>query len=234
LLVNNTSGSGTGTGTVQIYGGATLGGTGTITPDASQSKFVQALDGAHIAPGASVLPAAVGALKIEKLFTSNAFLDLDGSGATMDRLNVGAGGFFPSGTNTINVNNLGGLASGDYVILDYTNDSPLADLSNFQLGTTPSGYNMSLVHDSANQNILLHVLSTGPAQWALDAAAAPGTPPAAGPAASSPIPPPASPTSWAKSPPQANVTLDGSKQVQEMVTSRTTTNTPSPPAAAER
>jgi autotransporter-associated beta strand protein len=48
LLINNTTGSGTGTGSVTVNTGATLGGTGTITG----AIIVNA--GGHLAPGASV------------------------------------------------------------------------------------------------------------------------------------------------------------------------------------
>jgi hypothetical protein len=72
-----------------------------------------------------------------------------------------------SGVSTINVANLGGLNSGDYVIIDYSSGG--LDLSNFTLSPAPSGYAFSLINDTDNTNLVLHVVSSGPPQWNLDA-----------------------------------------------------------------
>lgn len=52
LLVNNTAGSGVGTGSVRVQGGAVLGGTGVIAPTGANGLTVE--DGGTIAPGASI------------------------------------------------------------------------------------------------------------------------------------------------------------------------------------
>jgi autotransporter-associated beta strand protein len=52
LLVNNTTGSGTGTGAVSVTAGGTLGGTGTITPTGTNGITVAS--DAFLAPGASI------------------------------------------------------------------------------------------------------------------------------------------------------------------------------------
>jgi len=80
-----------------------------------------------------------------------------------------ADGFFAAGTNTINLAApANGLASGDYVIIDYTGGNP--DISKFQLGPAPSGYTLSLRHDIDNTNFILHVVSSAPPnpQWNVD------------------------------------------------------------------
>ncbi|HEV8606106.1 MAG TPA: autotransporter-associated beta strand repeat-containing protein [Tepidisphaeraceae bacterium] len=159
LLVNNTTGSGTGSGSVFVNSGATLGGNGSI------GAFVNVQNGGHLAPGSG--PAAVGAFTLQGLGLDTGILDYEGDGSGVDRLNVGTDGFSLNGISTINVANLGGLGSGDFVIIDYSNGAP--DLANFQLGPAPAGYTFSLLHDIDNTNILLHVVSSGPPQWNLDA-----------------------------------------------------------------
>ena len=67
LLVNNTSGSGTGTGDVIVTDTATLGGTGSI------SGLVTVNSGGHIAPGASIESLDVGSLTLEV----GSFLDFE-------------------------------------------------------------------------------------------------------------------------------------------------------------
>ena len=39
----------------------------------------------------------------------------------------------------------------------------------YRLGPAPSGYSYSLINDTDNTNLLLHVVSSGPPQWAVDA-----------------------------------------------------------------
>jgi hypothetical protein len=66
----------------------------------------------------------------------------------------------------INLFDLGGVAMGDYVIIDYNNASPIADaLSHFTI-TNPNGFaagSASLINDTANQDIVLH--SPMPGLW---------------------------------------------------------------------
>jgi autotransporter-associated beta strand protein len=158
LLVNNTSGSGTGSGAVFVNSGATLGGNGSIAGPLSVDP------GAHLAPGAG--PGKVGTLTLQQLSISGGILDYDGDSSGVDRINIGTDGFGASGTSTINVTPAG-LGSGDYIIIDYSNGNP--DISNFTLGPAPSGYTFSLLHDIDNTSFVLHVVSSGPPQWNLDA-----------------------------------------------------------------
>src|SRR6185369_9718500 len=58
LLVNNSTGSGTGTNSVVVNSGATLGGTGAI------SGAVTVNSGGHIAPGASIESIDVGSVTL--------------------------------------------------------------------------------------------------------------------------------------------------------------------------
>ena len=99
LLVNNTAGSGTGTGAVTVNSaGTTLGGTGTI----SGSVTVNA--GANIAPGNGGNNTAIlqtGALTLAS--TSNFRVDINGTtaGTGYDRLNVTTGGVTITGSNLV-------------------------------------------------------------------------------------------------------------------------------------
>jgi autotransporter-associated beta strand protein len=91
LLVNNTTGSGTGTGAVNVGINGTLGGTGAI------SGAVTINSGGHYAPGASVGDQSVGSLTL----SSGSILDFEFSGTANDRtfvtisggLTINGGGF---------------------------------------------------------------------------------------------------------------------------------------------
>ncbi len=204
LLVNNTSGSGTGPGVVSVSSGATLGGSGSI------DGFTGVQNGGHIAPGAG--PGKVGTLTVGGLTLDTSILDYEGDGSGVDRLNVGTGGFGLSGVSTINISNLGGLAGGDYILIDYSSGN--ADTSNFTLGPAPAGYTLSLLNDIDNTNLVLHVVSSGPPQWALDANGQWGT--AANWIGGSPNSPTAIANFLGKITAPRTITLDGSKQVQEI------------------
>ena len=80
LLVNNTNGSGTGSGNVTVNSGARLGGTGTI------SGAVSIANGGTLAPGTSVGTLRTGSLS---LASGGSFVfELDGANGTSDRVDV--------------------------------------------------------------------------------------------------------------------------------------------------
>ncbi len=81
-----------------LVGGGTLGGTGSIGGNVTVS-------GGHLAPGSGVGTLTVGSLTLD--------------GSTVDSVNNSA-----SGTDSINLSDLGASSSGDYVLIDYTNGSP--------------------------------------------------------------------------------------------------------------
>ena len=99
LLVNNTAGSGTGSGAVTVNNaGTTLGGTGTI------SGTVTVNAGANIAPGNGGNTTAIlntGALTLAS--TSNFRVDINGTtaGSGYDQLNVATGGVTITGSNLV-------------------------------------------------------------------------------------------------------------------------------------
>ena len=97
LLVDNTVGSGTGTGAVTVNNaGTTLGGTGTI------SGAVTVNAGANIAPGNASNPVATlttGALTLAS--TSNFRVDISGTAGTSDQINVATGTVTITGSNLV-------------------------------------------------------------------------------------------------------------------------------------
>ena len=99
LLVNNTTGSGTGSGAVAVINaGTTLGGTGTI------SGPVVVGAGASVAPGNGGNNTGIlttGALTLAS--TSNFRVDINGTtaGSGYDRLNVATGGVTITGSNLV-------------------------------------------------------------------------------------------------------------------------------------
>jgi hypothetical protein len=82
--------------------------------------------------------------------------------------------FSLTGNNIITLSDLGGVASGDYILIDYNNLAPIANADTFFSIANPAGFAgllASIVNDTANQDIVLRL--TGPggneAQWNVDA-----------------------------------------------------------------
>jgi hypothetical protein len=158
---------GTGLGTVSVASGATLGGSGTITGAASIAS------GGHIAPGDGV-----GTLGLGGLSLTSSLLDIEGSAAGVDKIKINSDGtadvFSLTGNNIITLSDLGGVASGDYILIDYNNLAPIANADTFFSIANPAAFTgllASIVNDTANQDIVLRL--TGPggneAQWNVDA-----------------------------------------------------------------
>jgi autotransporter-associated beta strand protein len=83
LLVNNTTGSGTGTGDVTVNSGGTLGGTGSIAGNVTVNA------GGGIAPGASVGTLTVSGVLTLSAGSTNVF-EVNGSTPTNDAVVLGA------------------------------------------------------------------------------------------------------------------------------------------------
>jgi len=165
-LIVNTNSFG-GTGSVFVASGATLGGNGKIT------GAVSAASGGHIAAGDGLGTLTVGGLSL-----NSSFLDVEGSAAGFDLIKVASDGsadvFNANGTNTFTLFDLGGVAAGDYPILDYTNTAALADLSHFTIANPGAFPTLvaTLFNDTANQDIVLHLepgIVGGAVEWNVDA-----------------------------------------------------------------
>jgi fibronectin-binding autotransporter adhesin len=212
-LVLNSAGSGT--GAVIVHNSGTLGGGGSIAGTATVQS------GGHVAPGNSVGTITLGGLSLE----GGSLLDVEGQTVaavtSFDMINVTDPNTLllaSSGATSINLTDLGGVVPGDYVILDY-NGSALADAdvaSKLVIATQIPGLTGSIVNDSANTRIKLHleVTQQGPPQWKLATGGTWGDS-----------------NNWIGGVPNAStavanflgnisgasiVTLDGSKQVQEI------------------
>ncbi|MGD0649969.1 MAG: autotransporter-associated beta strand repeat-containing protein [Verrucomicrobiia bacterium] len=124
LLVNNTAGSGTGTGAVTVVSGATLGGSGTIRGP------VTIASGGALAPGASV-----GTLTISNnLVVNNGAVLQYALGSTSD-LTIVSSNLTLGGT--LNVSDAGGFGIGTYTLFTYGKTLTYNGIS---MGSAPSGY----------------------------------------------------------------------------------------------
>ena len=125
LVVNNTAGSGTGSGVVTVSGGAMLAGTGTI------GGIVSVAPGGILAPGNSS----------PGLLTLNSDLSLDDAsvlqfqlGTSSDQVSV-AGDLTLGGT--LNISDAGGFGPGIYTLFTYAGALSVGTLT---IGTTPADY----------------------------------------------------------------------------------------------
>lgn len=129
LLANNTSGSATGAGSVQINAGATLGGTGFI------SGSVVSLGGT-LSPGNSAGTLTIGDLALDAASLLQYDLDAPGIvGGGVNDLTAVNGNLTLAGT--LQVAPLGGFGAGIYRLFDYTGS--LNDLG-LSISDLPSGF----------------------------------------------------------------------------------------------
>ncbi len=162
LLVNNTAGSGTGTGLVAVQSGATLGGSGTIVPDIFNTVTINT--GGILSPHTT--PTGTSALTI-----ANNGLTLNGG--TVLNYNIGAPGVSDVvhltgpgnnlslfGANTLNLANVGGLTVATYPIITHSGGNVLGG-GGITVGTNPGlGFNYAVVQ-TPNQ-VELRVTSSAP------------------------------------------------------------------------
>ncbi len=138
LAVNNTSGSGTGSGAVTVQSGAMLRGSGSLAGLATLQS------GAHLAPGNSP-----GTLTFAGGLTlaDGAILDFE-LGSTSDLIRVTGGtltGSASAGGITLNLANAGGFTAASYTLFDFSGASTSSfDISDFTFGSKIAGYTYSL------------------------------------------------------------------------------------------
>jgi hypothetical protein len=116
----------------------TLGGTGSI------SGAVTVASGAHIAPGASIESLDVGALTL----SAGSILDFElGAPGTSDLLNVTLTDGLTIDGGTLNLFDGGGLAAGNYTLIDYAGSLMGSGVVGFlsQIPTGPAGFVYALV-----------------------------------------------------------------------------------------
>jgi autotransporter-associated beta strand protein len=154
LLVNNTSGSGTGTNSVTVNSGGTLGGSGIV------SGAVTVNSGGHLAPGASIESLDVSSIT----FAPGSILDFElGTIAGVDvsdLLNVTSTNGLTINGGTLNIADAAGMTGGIYTLIDYVGTLN-GSLSNIAMGTVSSGFAYSLINDTTNKAVLLEVTAPG-------------------------------------------------------------------------
>jgi autotransporter-associated beta strand protein len=157
LLVNNTAGSGTGSGTVTVNAG-TLGGTGTI------GGPVVVNSGAHIAPGASIESLDVSSLTLN----SGSILDFElGAPGTSDLLNVTLSDGLTINGGTLNLFDAGGLASGTYTLIGYAGSLLGSGVGTFlsQIPNGPAGFNYALDNTGSTIDLIVSSIITNTADF---------------------------------------------------------------------
>jgi autotransporter-associated beta strand protein len=217
VAANGTSGSATGSGTVNLNGGSLASAAGDGTATTGTVGNVTAGTGAHsISPGGD---GTLGHLATANLtVNSNTTLKFDITDTShLDQI-LSSGALAFSGTGQAAVNVPTGLANGTYVLVDY-NSTALTDTSNFSLTGSPAGYALAL--DGGNTSLDLVVgggsspvaaqwnSATG-GSWATAGNWTPSTPGAAGDTATFGANPPGLASS-------DTITLDGTRTVGHVV-----------------
>jgi autotransporter-associated beta strand protein len=168
LKVNNTSGSGTGTGPVAVGTGlAATPNRGTLAGTGSISGLITVQEGGTIAPGNSVgTLTATGGLTLAPLSNLNFELGAPGSPyGTGDLINV-TGGTMTINGGTVNLFDAGGLGAGTYKLIDYVGALAGSFGSLALGGTQPAGFTYSLVNNTGNTSIdLLVTAATANGDW---------------------------------------------------------------------
>ncbi len=161
LLVDNTTGSGTGSGAVSVASGATLGGTGAIGGSTTLAS------GSILAPGNTAGTLTVNSgLTLNNNTAGSLLFDL---GSISDKVVVG-------GTLTLNNQDFtsftfdtsgGGFGAGTYVLFDAS--SAIAGTLGSNLTSTQfTGYNATLSIDGLNNDFILTVaVVPEPGTWAM-------------------------------------------------------------------
>jgi PKD repeat protein len=151
LLVNNSGGSGTGTGVVQVVSGAILGGDGVIEGP------VTIADGGLLSPGSD----GVGALTISNNLALDSASVLQYELGTNSDLTAVSGNLTLDGI--LNITDAGGFTNGTYTLFTYggtltTNGSPTI----LTIGTTPDTNLIYTVDISSSGSVVLIVVASPP------------------------------------------------------------------------
>jgi autotransporter-associated beta strand protein len=157
LLLNNTTGSGTGSGAVTVKSGAVIGGTGTISGNATIET------GGALAPGASAGTFHTGNLTLQ----DSAVYEWESASGSEDLIAVN-GTLTLGSSATLKVVDLGGNLTDTNVLFTYTGADPVNPTWTLDFTGAPgySGGTVS-VDASANQVILTGVVIPEPSTMLL-------------------------------------------------------------------
>ena len=157
LLVNNTSGSATGTGTVTVNSGGTLSGSGTAGQGIISGNVTVASGGNIASAGATNGLTLSGGLNLQAGSAAN-FTLLTPTGNGTPLINVSAGNLTVGSQNTINLTAGAGFAAGTYDLFHYTGSDPYA---NFTLATSSlNGFSCALQDHAGEVDLSVIALST--------------------------------------------------------------------------
>jgi fibronectin-binding autotransporter adhesin len=161
LQVNNTSGSGTGTGAVTVNSGGMLSGIPTATGFANPGTISGAVT---VNSGGAISARSGGTFTLGGLNFSSGIANFQiGALTPTPIINLsGVGNLSLTGTSTVNIINAGGLAAGTYHLIDYTTAS---GAGTFALGSTPGGgFDYSLLNNGSNTSWDLTIVASN-WQW---------------------------------------------------------------------
>ena len=132
LMVNNLAGSGTGSGAVAVTGG-TLGGNGTI------DGLITVSGTGHVSPGTSIgTLTAAGGLTLD----AGSILDFELGAPGISDL-ITAGGITTINGGSVVLTDDGGLAAGNYTLIDYAG-TLVGSVLNLGTPTGPAGFSFNL------------------------------------------------------------------------------------------
>jgi len=152
LLVNNTSGSGTGSGSVTVNGG-TLSGTGVIAGSVTVNS------GGALSPGNPL-----GTLTISNNLSVNSGAVLAYELGTNSALTVVSSNLTLGGT--LNVSNAGGFGAGTYELFGY---GKILTYNGVSLGSAPVGYNYAINTNTSGQvSLVVTVPLSAFQQWQMN------------------------------------------------------------------
>ncbi len=168
LQVNNSTGSGTGSGAVTVNSGGTLSGlptaAGFAAPGTISGSVAVNSGGTVVAQSGGTFTFGGLALNAGALTTFHLGAPTDTPAISISSVN----GLSLSGPSTVSIINLGGLGAGSYRLFDYSGTA-LSSIANLQLGSTPGGgFSYSLSNNTTDSSIDL-LVSTSDQQWAHDA-----------------------------------------------------------------
>jgi len=152
LLVNNTAGSGTGTGSVTVVSSATLGGSGVIGGPVTVNGT--------LSPGNN----GVGTLTINNNVVVTGGAALQYALGTNSDLTVVSGNLTLGGI--LNVTDAGGFTNTTYMLFSYGGALTYTSVS---IGTAPAGYTYTISTNTAGQvNLVVTSLLTAFEQWQIN------------------------------------------------------------------
>lgn len=154
LWVNNTTGSGTGSGPVMVAAGTRIGGDGNI-------GGLLRVDGT-VVPGDDGSADTLRAASLELHSGAHLQFDLDADSASSDLLAVSGAVSLPlaAGSVFLDINNLGSLQAGSYTLISH--GGPLSGLlASLNVGNAPGNFGYAFADSGSALNLVVSPLASG-------------------------------------------------------------------------